>query len=222
MSEAGVDVPVPGDLGRRVAHRRRQLGLTSEELAARTGMAVGYLEDLESRPAHLTTAAVLRLASALNTTPGALLGGDVDRVPGAGRPAAHSGLDALSGEEAQRRLAPGGVGRLVFHEAGRGPVALPVNYRLVDGQVVFRTSTDTSLAVAAGQDPVSFEVDQIDEALSQGWSVLVTGRLERIEDPTERRRLAERGPTPWAGEDRNVVLRVVARDVSGRRISTRW
>jgi nitroimidazol reductase NimA-like FMN-containing flavoprotein (pyridoxamine 5'-phosphate oxidase superfamily) len=222
VSQAAVDMPGPGDLGRRVAHRRRQLHLSPQELAGRTGMAVGYLEDLESRPAHLATDAVLRLASALDTTPGALLGGDVDRVPGPGRSAALPGLDALSGEDAQRRLATGGVGRVVFHAADRGPVALPVNYLLVDGQVVFRTSTNTSLAAAAGQDPVSFEVDHIDEAMSQGWSVLVTGRLERIEDPTERRRLVERSPTPWAGEDRNVVLRVVVSDISGRRISTRW
>jgi nitroimidazol reductase NimA-like FMN-containing flavoprotein (pyridoxamine 5'-phosphate oxidase superfamily) len=222
VSQAAVDMPGPGDLGRRVAHRRRQLCLSPQELAARTGMAVGYLEDLESRPAHLATDAVLRLASALDTTPGALLGGDVDRVPGPGRSAAGPGLEALSGDEAQRRLATGGVGRLVFDASDRGPVALPVNYLLVDGQVVFRTSTDSSLAAAAGQAPVSFEVDHIDEAMGQGWSVLVTGRLERIEDPTEHRRLVERGPTPWAGEDRNVVLRIVVSDISGRRISTRW
>jgi nitroimidazol reductase NimA-like FMN-containing flavoprotein (pyridoxamine 5'-phosphate oxidase superfamily) len=185
-------------------------------------MAVGYLEDLESRPAHVTTDAVLRLASALDTTPGTLLGGDADRAPGPGRPAARPSLDALSPDDLQRLLATGGVGRLVFHAAERGPVALPVNYRLVDGDIVFRTAPDTSLAAAAGQDPVSFEVDHIDEAMSQGWSVLATGRLEPVEDPAELHRLTERGAKPWAGQDRSVVLRFVVSDISGRRIWARW
>jgi hypothetical protein len=222
MSDAGSGIAGPGDLGRRVTDRRRQLRLSCQQLAARAGMAVGYLEDLESRPAHPTTDAVLRLASALDTTPSALLGGDVDRAPGPGRPAARPNLDALSRAEAQRLLATGGVGRLVFHAVERGPVAIPVNYRLLDGDIVFRTASDTSLAAAVGQDPVSFEVDQIDQAMSQGWSVLVTGRLERIEDPAEFRRLIERSAKPWAGEDRKVMLRVVVSDISGRRIWSRW
>jgi nitroimidazol reductase NimA-like FMN-containing flavoprotein (pyridoxamine 5'-phosphate oxidase superfamily) len=222
MTRPVVGMPGPGDLGRRVTQRRRQLRLSREELADRAKIAVGYLDTLESQPTQLTTETVLRLASVLDTTPGALLGGDVDRAPGLGPSAARPSLDTLSGDEAQRLLATGGVGRVVFHAAERGPVALPVNYRLLDGHIVFRTATDTSLAGAAGQDPVSFEVDHIDEAMSQGWSVLVTGRLERIDDPAELRQLLERSAEPWAGRKRPVVLRVVVRDVSGRRISGRW
>jgi transcriptional regulator with XRE-family HTH domain len=221
MPGAARGLPAPGDLGRRVAHRRRQLEMTTQELAARTGMAVGYVEDLESRPLYLTTNAALRLAAGLHTTAGALLGGDVERGPGPGPAAAHPRFTALSRGDAQQRLATGGVGRLVFDAAGHGPVALPVNYRVVDGDVVFHTATDTSMAAAVGQDPVSFEVDQIDEAMSQGWSVLVSGRLERIDDPAVRRRLGEGTVTPWPGEDRNVMLRVVVNHISGRRIEAR-
>jgi cytoskeletal protein RodZ len=47
MPDAVSGITGPGDLGRRVAHRRRDLRLTPKELAARTGMAVGYLEDLD-------------------------------------------------------------------------------------------------------------------------------------------------------------------------------
>ncbi len=222
MTRPVVGMPGPGDLGRRVTQRRRQLRLSPEELADRAKIAVGYLETLESQPAQLTTETVLRLASALDTTPGALLGGDVDRAPGPRPSAARPSLDTLSGDEAQQLLATGGVGRVVFHAAERGPVALPVNYRLLDGHIVFRTAADTSLAGAAGQDPVSFEVDHIDEAMSEGWSVVVTGRLERIDDPAELRQLRKRSAEPWAGRERPVVLRVVVRDVSGRRISTGW
>jgi nitroimidazol reductase NimA-like FMN-containing flavoprotein (pyridoxamine 5'-phosphate oxidase superfamily) len=213
--------PGPGDLGRRVADRRRQLGLTPQQLAAGGGMAVGYVEALEARPAHLTTEALVRLASALHTTPGELLGGDVDRAPGRGRPATRSSLEAMGDDEATRLLATGGIGRVVF-AAERGPVALPVNYQLLDDAIVFRTAAGTSLDAAAGQDPVSFEVDHIDEAASQGWSVLATGRLQRVEDHGLRRRLLTRCAKSWAGPDRRVLLRVTIRAISGRRIRARW
>lgn len=85
---------------------------------------------------------------------------------------------------------------------------------------MFGTAAETSLNAAVGQDPVSFELDQIDEALSQGWNVLVSGRLERFEEPAARRRLSESGARPWPGVDRNVMLRVVVENISGRRIGS--
>ena len=36
-----------GDLGQRVAHRRRQLGLSREQVAQRAGIEAGYLDYLE-------------------------------------------------------------------------------------------------------------------------------------------------------------------------------
>ncbi|MFI8458550.1 helix-turn-helix domain-containing protein [Kitasatospora sp. NPDC085464] len=38
----------PGDTGRRVTERRQQLGLSREEVAERAGVAVGYVEFVES------------------------------------------------------------------------------------------------------------------------------------------------------------------------------
>jgi transcriptional regulator with XRE-family HTH domain len=37
----------PGDMGRRVAGRRAELGLTLEDLAAKTGIDPGYLQYFE-------------------------------------------------------------------------------------------------------------------------------------------------------------------------------
>ena len=64
---------------------------------------------------------------------------------------------------------------------------------------------------------MSFEVDRVDEAMSEGWSVLVTGRLRRV-SPDELRRLENLGVEPWAGGPRSVYLRLELREVSGRRI----
>ena len=68
----------PGDLGRRVTARRRELGLTRAELAARSGMAVSYLAYLEQHAANVGYDGLMRLADARGTTPNALLGGPAE------------------------------------------------------------------------------------------------------------------------------------------------
>lgn len=207
----------PGDLGRRAAHRRRELGLSREEVARRAGMAPGYLDYLEHSPSvTLPRGSLIRLARALETTVGSLRGGAVDRPPGPGRAGPHPQLDVLTREECETHLAGGGVGRLVFLDAGV-PVALPVNFRDLDGDIVFRTRAGGALAAAAGTI-VGFEVDHIDEAMSEGWSVLVSGHAHLVEDPGELEQIAGLGIEPWPGGRRETVIRIETAHLSGRRI----
>jgi transcriptional regulator with XRE-family HTH domain len=209
-----------GDLGRRVAERRREVGLTREDVALRAGMHSGYLDYLEHSPdAALTAGALLRLASALETTPEFLRGGHVDRPPGPGRAGPHPHLDVLSREECELHLATGGVGRFVFL-APQGPVALPVNFRYFEGDVLFRTRPHGSLAAAEGTT-VSLEVDRIDEPMSEGWSVLVTGRARLVDDPAELDRTADLGIEPWPGGRREALMRIETAAISARRIRKR-
>jgi nitroimidazol reductase NimA-like FMN-containing flavoprotein (pyridoxamine 5'-phosphate oxidase superfamily) len=205
-----------GDLSRRVVRRRQELGLTGEEVARRAGMDPGYLDYLEHNPAALRTGQLLRLAAALETSIVHLRGGDVDRPPGPGSAGPHPHLDVLSREECEAHLAGGGVGHFVF-VAPQGPIALPVNFRFLDGDVVFHTRAEGGLAAAAGST-VSFEVDHIDEAMSEGWSVLITGRAQLVDDPAQLDRLAELGIEPWPGGHREAVIRVGAETISGRAI----
>ena len=120
-------------------------------------------------------------------------------------------------EECFALIAPGGVGRFVFLE-GRGPVAVPVNFRMLGNDVVFRTEATTSLSTRAGQLRVSFELDHIDEAMSEGWSVLLSGTAHRVEDPSELVEVAALGIEPWAGGHRDTYYRLRADEVTGRRI----
>jgi len=206
-----------GDLGHRVAERRREVGLTRDDVALRAGMNSGYLDYLEHSPdAALTAGALLRLAAALETTPEFLRGGLVDRPPGPGRAGPHPHLDVLSREECELHLAGGGVGRFVFL-APQGPVALPVNFRYLDGDVLFRTRPKGALAAAAGTT-VSVEVDRIDDAMSEGWSVLVTGRARLVDDPAELEQAADLGIEPWPGGRREALMRIETEMISGRRI----
>jgi transcriptional regulator with XRE-family HTH domain len=207
-----------GDLPRRVAHRRQELGLTQREVAQRAGMDPGYLDYLEHSPAvALPRGSLLRLAGALDTTVDYLRGGEVDRPPGRGRAGRHPHLDTLSEEECEAHLAGGGVGRFVFL-AEQGPIALPVNFRLVDGDVVFRTRVEGALAAAAGTT-VGFEVDRIDPAMSEGWSVLITGRARLIDEPAELKEIIGLGDIePWPGGRREALMRIETAAISGRRI----
>lgn len=205
------------DLARRVAHRRDQLGLSRDEVALRAGMTAGYLDYLENSPAvALPRGSLIRLAGALETTVDHLRGGTVDRPPGPGRAGPHPHLDILTPEECEAHLAGGGIGRLVYLDAGV-PLALPVNFRLLAGDIVFRTRTDGVLAAAAGTI-VSFEVDHIDEAMSEGWSVLLSGHAHLVDDPGELEQIAALGIEPWPGGGRDAVIRIDAETVSGRRI----
>ncbi|TCC63431.1 XRE family transcriptional regulator [Kribbella pittospori] len=59
---------VPGDFGRRVKHRRLELGLSTAEVAERTGMSTRRIEHIETDPDALTGGELLRLSRALDTT----------------------------------------------------------------------------------------------------------------------------------------------------------
>ncbi len=207
-----------GDLGRRVAERRAELGLTTEAVATRAGMAEPYLRSLEANPSpQISRAALWRLAAALETTVDAITGGGIQAPPGQAKPSGKPVLDRLTLSECQGLVDSGGVGRVVF-SASRGPVALPVNFRMLDGDVVFRTGPSPEMASSFAQHNVSFEVDHLDEALAEGWSVLLTGVGHVVVDPDELERVHRLAITPWAAGQRDVYARIVVDEVSGRRI----
>jgi nitroimidazol reductase NimA-like FMN-containing flavoprotein (pyridoxamine 5'-phosphate oxidase superfamily) len=207
-----------GDLARRVTHRRTELGLSTEELAKRAGIDAWFLAYFEqSADTSLSGGSLLRLAVALETTPFALEGGQVDRPPGEGRAGPHPVLESLTTDQCQRHLAAGGIGRIVL-STGSGPVAFPVNFVFTAGAVVLRTS-DAMTAKVSGV--VAFEVDHVDEAMSEGWSVLVRGHARLIEDPEERAVAAHLDIEPWAGGTRLNVISIEPFEITGRVIVQR-
>ncbi|RLU83110.1 XRE family transcriptional regulator [Streptomyces griseocarneus] len=201
----------------RASLRREQLGLTREEAARRAGMSVAYLDQLERLGDSFDPGAHMRLAAVLEMPYDELMTGRRDTPPGRRAAAPHPVLMRLAERECWERLGTHGIGRLGLSTES-GPVVLPMNF-LVDGRsVVYRTEHDGPAAVAEGT-LVAFEADHIDERLSSGWSVLVTGDAEHVTDPGTVRSLAERpGARPWAGGRRDLWVRVVPGEVSGRTI----
>lgn len=215
------DASPRGDLGRRIAQRRAELGLTRRETAARAGTSASYLRHLEENPAAAPDAGVLlRLAGALHTTVTELTGGNVDLPPGLGRAAGHRRFTELSASECRMLLGTHGVGRVGVPTAS-GPAIVPVNYSVVDGEIVYRTAPGTTPWQARGR-LVAFEVDRVDDALSQGWSVLVRGDARVVTEPDDVRRLEERAySAPWVGGGRDAWVRIHPVSITGRRIESR-
>ena len=212
--------PDPGDLSKRVARRRAELGLSKAQVAARAGMSLRYLEYVERYPARPDAVALRRLAVALQTTPGVLLGAKAQAPPAYSRMDRPPVIDKLMPTECRRLMAAGGIGRIAFCTVS-GPVVLPVNFAVVAGTIVIRTGEGTAIeGHADGQ--VAFEVDHIDEALSQGWSVLVRGQAHRVAHPAELEHMQHDASIwPWPGDDRDVYVRIIPATISGRRIESR-
>jgi nitroimidazol reductase NimA-like FMN-containing flavoprotein (pyridoxamine 5'-phosphate oxidase superfamily) len=124
-----------------------------------------------------------------------------------------TGIEMIDSDECLRMLRGRRVGRLGVVVAGE-PLILPVNYAVVDEMIVFRSAPGSKLDIGP-RAPACFEVDELDESMSTGWSVLVAGRLEEID-------AGEAGGadvTPWAPGSRDHWVRLVPRRVTGRRVA---
>ena len=129
------------------------------------------------------------------------------------------GLDVLDAATCLRLLAETPICRLVFVEGDDQPMALPVNYLLFDGAIVFRTLEGQKLSAASIGQRVAFEVDDWDADRRSGWSVVVKGRAEEVTQWARAEQLEQAGLVPWAhGAWRTLWVRIVPDEISGRRL----
>ena len=78
------------------------------------------------------------------------------------------------------------MGRIVFTMDAL-PAIRPINHVVVDGDVMMRCHDGAALLDAIGQ-VVAFEADQIDPESRTGWSVVVTGKAEGVDDADQAAR----------------------------------
>src|SRR5680860_81866 len=118
-------------------------------------------------------------------------------------------------------LLNGGVFGRVAMSTPMGPRIVPLNYAMHDETIVFRTTPYSELGTYGWNIDLAFEIDHLDYESHQGWSVVATGRAERIEDPDELREIrAGWDPSPWAAGRRHLYLRMRWRDITGRRLGS--
>jgi hypothetical protein len=87
---------------------------------------------------------------------------------------------------------------------------------------VFRTTAYGLIVRIGPASEIAFEVDRHDEAMREGWSVLLVGAMERVEDLGEvAAAVGSAALEPWVGGVvRNLVVRIRPRRVTGRRIES--
>ncbi|MER7972175.1 pyridoxamine 5'-phosphate oxidase family protein [Streptomyces sp. NPDC096080] len=171
----------------------------------------------ESPSATPGLAFLLSVADALDTTVARLRGGSVDLPEGMGRAAARPRSLKLTPGQCRSLMSTHGIGRIAV-TTPNGPAILPVNYTVVDDGIVFRTSPGSVPALADGAE-AAFEVDHVDEARSEAWSVLAVGPARRVTDTSAVTRYTRQAYTdPWAGGERDLWMRIAPVRLTGRRI----
>jgi uncharacterized protein len=127
------------------------------------------------------------------------------------------GLELLTEEQALQLLAGGAVGRVGI-TLGALPAIFPVNYRLIDGAIVFRTAPGSKMSAATEGAVVAFEVDDYQLADRSGWSVLAVGPAEVVDDPDLASKVADAHLQPFVDGPRTTIVRITPIFVSGRRV----
>lgn len=94
----------------------------------------------------------------------------------------------LSAAECRALLTKTAIGRVVFTNRAL-PAIQPVNFFMDGDRLVIRTAAGSTLATAARDTTVAFEIDDFDVATRTGWSVVVVGRARVVTAPDARARL---------------------------------
>ncbi|HTZ09582.1 MAG TPA: pyridoxamine 5'-phosphate oxidase family protein [Acidimicrobiales bacterium] len=127
------------------------------------------------------------------------------------------GLEPLDERACRGLLGDRGIGRVAV-SIGAVPAVFPVNYGVLDGDVVFRTTDGTKFDAAVRRAVVAFEVDEVDPLYHEGWSVLVVGRAEVVTDEDRLARAGRLPMAPWAPGPHEHLVAIRPAMVSGRRI----
>jgi nitroimidazol reductase NimA-like FMN-containing flavoprotein (pyridoxamine 5'-phosphate oxidase superfamily) len=132
-------------------------------------------------------------------------------------------LEELEPAQCLELIASGGVGRIAF-VSRYDLTVFPVNYRLVHGAILFRTAPggladeDLRTGIAHADYQVAFEVDDMDEAAREGWSVLIQGPAHHLEDAADIEAARSAGVQSWASGPRDHFVRITPVRITGRRI----
>jgi len=128
-------------------------------------------------------------------------------------------LEGLSEKECLDLLRETSLGRIAF-VVDDFPVALPVNYRVVErGEHTFiLLRTEPGNVIDEAPLRVAFQIDGVDYYRRGGWSVLVRGTMRHLEADEIAAISSAADPDPWVTGGRDSWLVVEPLSISGRRL----
>jgi nitroimidazol reductase NimA-like FMN-containing flavoprotein (pyridoxamine 5'-phosphate oxidase superfamily) len=127
-------------------------------------------------------------------------------------------LEILTFDDCLHELRQGSVGRIAV-VVDESPIVLPVNYTLIeiDSRVWVAIRTRPGNVIERAQMQVALEIDEIDPAHQEGWSVLVRGTLHHA-DPDAAGFRDRFDPEPWLLAERDAWLVIEPFAITGRRL----
>jgi nitroimidazol reductase NimA-like FMN-containing flavoprotein (pyridoxamine 5'-phosphate oxidase superfamily) len=132
-----------------------------------------------------------------------------------------SGLEVISLGECVRLLESNEIGRIAV-STENGPRIYPVNYHWDGEAIVFRTTSDSTIAASEGCS-CAFEVDGSDLRNRRGWSIIALGEPVGIDpesNPDTIKRLERLALYPWVEsrkEPKDRWFRLIPAPLTGRR-----
>jgi len=124
----------------------------------------------------------------------------------------------MSLAECEELLSRALIGRISVLYAGE-PLILPVLFSYTKGAIVFRTAPGEKLDMVWVNATAAFEIDDWDLSARTGWSVLVRGRAETVDDESEAAELERIGLASWVPDLRPTTwVRIRPTEITGRRI----
>ena len=123
-------------------------------------------------------------------------------------------MTVLSEDESWHLLASMALGRLVTCLEGQ-PAIFPVNFVVQRRTVLFRTAEGAKLFSAVMNNRVAFEADE--HNVSEGWSVIVTGRARVLYTTAEEEEAERAQLLPWTATLKRRYVRVLPSEITGRR-----
>jgi hypothetical protein len=121
-------------------------------------------------------------------------------------------VERLDEAECLRLLGIERLGRLVY-SSRYGPMALPVEYKLYEGSVVFCAAEDTytdedlRTGIAHADFDVAFEIDRLDLKTREGWRA-DPGSAHHVDTEAERTSIVGAEVRPWIEGEPGHVMRI--------------
>lgn len=124
-------------------------------------------------------------------------------------------MRALSAARSLRLLGGVPLGRIAFTSEAM-PQIRPVNHALDDEDIIIRSHVGAAILATHGQ-VVSYEADQLDPDTRLGWTVIVLGKAQVVQEPGEVARY-QRMVEPWIDRQMDYIIRIRPTTITGYEI----